>query len=57
MAEREVQSPVSVKGSKVGSSAPLSPARAVILHVDAPDSRSVRPSYGTSRRHSEEPES
>ena len=33
MAEREVQSPVSVKGSKVSSGAPLSPARNPVLPV------------------------
>jgi hypothetical protein len=54
MAEREVQSPVSVKGSKVGSRAPLSPGARSNPSRGRTDSSSVRPSYGTSR-HSEEP--
>ena len=57
MAEQEVQSPVSRKGSKVGSGQPLSlgarsdPGRAT---GPQPDSVPPRPHGGTSR-HSEEP--
>lgn len=58
MAEREVQSPVSVKGSKVGSGAPLSPgAQSSPSRGSGPTADSIppQPSHGGASRHSEEP--
>ena len=58
MAEREVQSPVSVKGSKVGSGAPLSPgAQSSSSRGSGPTADSIPPqsSHGGTSRHSEEP--
>ena len=55
MAECEVVSPVTRKGSKVGSGQPLSaPARDLALHVgrSAKDSIPPQPSHGGASRHS-----
>jgi hypothetical protein len=58
MAEREVQSPVSRKGSKVGSGPPLSPgSRSSPSRGSGPQADSIppQPSHGGASRHSEEP--
>jgi hypothetical protein len=54
MAECEVQSPVSRKGSKVGSGQPMSPGARSNPSRGRTDSIPARPSYGASR-HSAEP--
>ena len=58
MAEREIESPVTRKGSKVGSNQPMSPgARSNPSRGGGPQTDSVPPqsSHGGTSRHSEEP--
>jgi hypothetical protein len=58
MAEREVVSPVTQKGSKVGSGQPLSPgSRSSPSRAGGPQTDSVppQPSHGGASRHSEDP--
>ena len=58
MAEREVCSPVSIKGSKVGSGQPMSPgARSNPSRGSGPTTDSIPPQspHGGASRHSEEP--
>ena len=56
MAEREVMSPVTQKGSKVGSGQPMSPGARSNPSLGHTDTISARPSYGAGGHSTEQRE-